>query len=71
MKKRLSIILIGALVMVFALAGCGNGGSADKTDKKDSSNKKISVVTTIFPEYDVLEKNLMIWNCFIRGYGKR
>lgn len=52
MKKRLSIILIGALVMVFALAGCGNGGSADKTDKKDSSNKKISVVTTIFPEYD-------------------
>jgi hypothetical protein len=34
---RVCALLVSALVAMFALAGCGSGGSADAAPKKDSS----------------------------------
>ena len=46
MKKFISIVLT-SLIIGSAITGCGNG-SANNADDQG----KISVVTTIFPEYD-------------------
>lgn len=50
MKKYISIILVITL-MVAAFTGCGKA-SESTTGEKASADGKISVVTTIFPEYD-------------------
>lgn len=57
MKKFISLF-IATFIMVGALAGCGSSSSSntntsDTTDTETSSNDDtISIVTTIFPEYD-------------------
>ena len=50
MKKYISIILVITL-MVAAFTGCGKA-SESTTGEKAGADGKISVVTTIFPEYD-------------------
>lgn len=45
MRKRFSILFI-CIILVFSLAGCG-GNTATTSD-----DGKLSIVTTIFPEYD-------------------
>ena len=45
MKKIITILVMAALIAV-NVSGCGNGGV------KASAKGKISIVTTIFPEYD-------------------
>ena len=54
MKKFLLIIL--ALLFVLGLAGCGQEKAATK--KAVGAEKKLKIVTTIFPEYDWV-KNIM------------
>ena len=49
MKKYISILLVVAMVAV-SLLGCGQNKSSKQTNNTD--NKKLKVVTTIFPEYD-------------------
>ncbi len=44
--KNKAMILLSLLALVLVLAGCG------KADKSENEKTKISVVTTIFPEYD-------------------
>ena len=54
MKKYISMILVMAL-MVATFTGCGktSEGNLEKTKgEKERAEGKISVVTTIFPEYD-------------------
>lgn len=46
MKKIITLMLVAALA-VCALSGCGTSKSGE-----DTKDKKIKVVTTIFPEYD-------------------
>lgn len=46
MKKIITLMLV-AVLAVCALSGCGTSKSGE-----DTKNKKIKIVTTIFPEYD-------------------
>lgn len=46
MKKIITLMLV-AVLAVFALSGCGTSKSGE-----DTKDKKIKIVTTIFPEYD-------------------
>ena len=43
--KKITALLLALFVLVGALAGCGKRNDTNKTDK-------LSIVTTIFPEYD-------------------
>ena len=43
--KKITALLLALFVLVGALAGCGEQNDTNKTDK-------LSIVTTIFPEYD-------------------
>ncbi len=43
--KKITALLLALFVLVGALAGCGKQNDTNKTDK-------LSIVTTIFPEYD-------------------
>lgn len=45
MKKKIGLVILAIIMMVICLAGCGEKSKSD-------SPKKLSVVTTIFPEYD-------------------
>ena len=46
MKKIITLMLV-AVLAVCALSGCGTSKSGE-----DKNDKKIKIVTTIFPEYD-------------------
>lgn len=55
--KRILVCLFTAVFMMFAVAGCADKTSAgdNLTEAKGSvaeSGKKLSIITTIFPEYD-------------------
>ena len=43
--KRITVLLLALFMLVGALAGCGKQNDTNQTDK-------LSIVTTIFPEYD-------------------
>ena len=49
MKKIISILLMAAMI-AGCLAGCGQNKSNEQTNNTDE--RKLKVVTTIFPEYD-------------------
>jgi len=49
MKKIISIFLMAAMI-AGCLAGCGQNKSNEQTNNTDE--RKLKVVTTIFPEYD-------------------
>ncbi len=56
-SRRVMAVISASIFMVCTLAGCGSQAAAKsseggKADAKDGADKKISVVTTIFPEYD-------------------
>ena len=57
MKQLLSLLVSLSLVLAL-LAGCGSGQSAS-VPEEEAQEKKLSIVTTIFPEYD--------WVCQILG----
>ncbi len=56
--KRILVCLFLAVFMMFAVAGCAAGGtpagatSSEAKGRADESDKKLSIITTIFPEYD-------------------
>lgn len=55
--KRILVCLFWAVFMMFAVAGCADGTPAGATSSEakgraDESDKKLSIITTIFPEYD-------------------
>ncbi len=55
--KRILVCLFLAVFMMFAVAGCAGGTPAGATSSEakgraDESDKKLSIITTIFPEYD-------------------
>ena len=55
--KRILVCLFLAVFMMFAVAGCADGTPAGATSSEakgraDESDKKLSIITTIFPEYD-------------------
>ena len=56
MKKRLVVMLLSAMFVMTAVAGCGSKAAdkagADTIVKEDATGDKLDVVTTIFPEYD-------------------
>lgn len=56
MKKRLIAMLLSAMFVMTAVAGCGSkaadNAGTDTIVKEDASADKLDVVTTIFPEYD-------------------
>ena len=52
--KKLTAILLSLLMLTGILAGCGEQSDNNKTDKAD----KLSIVTTIFPEYDWVKEIL-------------
>ena len=51
MKKYISILL-AAVMAVCCLSACGQNNSNTNTQAKDNNDKRVKVVTTIFPEYD-------------------
>lgn len=51
MKKNISILL-AAVMAVCCLSACGQNNSNTNTQAKDNNDKRVKVVTTIFPEYD-------------------
>ena len=51
--KKITAMLLALFMLIGVLAGCGKQ-SDDKTDKTD----KLSIVTTIFPEYDWVKEIL-------------
>lgn len=53
MKKYISILL-AAVMAVGCLAGCGQKNSNEQADNTDDG--KLKVVTTIFPEYDLVKE---------------
>lgn len=55
--KRILVCLFLAVFMMFTVAGCADGTPAGVTSSEakgraDESDKKLSIITTIFPEYD-------------------
>ena len=46
--KKMTALLLALMMLAGVLAGCGKQDDNNKTDKND----KLSIVTTIFPEYD-------------------
>ena len=55
--KRIMVCLFAAVFMMLAVAGCGKGVTSGETSVEvkgtsDEPGKKLSIVTTIFPEYD-------------------
>ena len=46
--KKIIAMLLALMMLAGVLAGCGKQDDNNKTDKND----KLSIVTTIFPEYD-------------------
>ena len=55
--KRILVCLFLAVFMMFAVAGCADGTPAGATSSEakgraDEPDKKLSIITTIFPEYD-------------------
>ena len=51
MKKYISILL-AAVMAVCCLSACGQNNSNTTTQAKDTNDKQVKVVTTVFPEYD-------------------
>lgn len=52
--KRITAMLLALLMLVGVFAGCGKQNDNNKTDEID----KLSIVTTIFPEYDWVKEIL-------------
>ena len=55
--KRIIVCLFAAVFMMFAVAGCSKSMTSGETSVEvkgtsDEPGKKLSIVTTIFPEYD-------------------
>ncbi|MBR6309332.1 MAG: zinc ABC transporter substrate-binding protein [Lachnospiraceae bacterium] len=51
--KRILVCLFTAVFMMLGVAGCGKrGASVEVKGSSDEVGRKISIVTTIFPEYD-------------------
>ena len=51
--KKIFALLLAFLMTVGVLAGCGKQAGSDAADSaSNTDNKKLKVVTTIFPEYD-------------------
>ena len=51
MKRYLSVLLIIAM-LITVFTGCQSKSEASQGEAKNDGEKKISVVTTIFPQYD-------------------
>ena len=49
--KKITALLLALLMLVGVLTGCGKQHDTNKTDK-------LSIVTTIFPEYDWVKEVL-------------
>ena len=47
--KKIGAVLLSSVTAAMMFTGCGNSSSSDS---KEASGDKLSVVTTIFPEYD-------------------
>ena len=64
MKKNIAAIMTASVLAVSALAGCGSSAksaattTAAETAAKAEESRKLSVVTTIYPEYDWVKEIL-------------
>ncbi|STO28713.1 Pneumococcal surface adhesin A [Fusobacterium naviforme] len=64
MKKNIAAIMTASVLAVSALAGCGSSAksaattTAAETAAKAEESRKLSIVTTIYPEYDWVKEIL-------------
>lgn len=56
--KKISSMILCLLMMVGILAGCGSSNSASTNSDTAATEDKLSIVTTIFPEYDWVKEIL-------------
>ena len=52
--KNIIVIFLCVILVVLNIIACGNKNEINNNDVKSIENKKVKIVTTIFPIYDIV-----------------